>query len=247
MGAVEFDGCGKCIRYSMFLANFIIWLGSIALLVLGIWTLVDGPFLGELLGTNLYMTSAYILIATGCIIFFVSFLGCLGALKGIKCMLLTYFILVLLLFIILLVGGILGYVFRDKAETSLQHTMNSTMKEYEPGKDEPTTKAWDDTQDALKCCGIDDPEDWAKFNNKFSTDNNQNRVPQSCCRKDDDGQLMDCQKLPTKDNSYTDGCLKKASGFLKDHAITLGGAGIAVAFIMILGLIFSMVLFKTIE
>lgn len=62
---------------------------SIAILVLGIWTVVDRPYLERLLGNEMYMTAAYILIATGCIIFFISFLGCFGALKEIKCMLLT--------------------------------------------------------------------------------------------------------------------------------------------------------------
>lgn len=43
----------------------------------------------RLLGTDLYVSSAAILIATGCVVTFVSFLGCLGAFKEIKCMLLT--------------------------------------------------------------------------------------------------------------------------------------------------------------
>lgn len=62
---------------------------SIAILVLGIWTVVDRPYLEQLLGSEMYITAAYILIATGCVIFFVSFLGCFGALREVKCMLLT--------------------------------------------------------------------------------------------------------------------------------------------------------------
>lgn len=62
---------------------------SIAILVLGIWTVVDRPYLEQLLGSEMYLTAAYILIATGCVIFFVSFLGCFGAMREVKCMLLT--------------------------------------------------------------------------------------------------------------------------------------------------------------
>ena len=36
-----------------------------------------------------------------------------------KCMLLTYFVLLFLLFVILLVGGILGYVFRQQVSSIL--------------------------------------------------------------------------------------------------------------------------------
>jgi hypothetical protein len=56
---------------------------------IGIWTLVDKSFMNELLGTNLFLGAVYILIATGAIISLIAFFGCLGALKEIKCMLLT--------------------------------------------------------------------------------------------------------------------------------------------------------------
>ena len=45
--------------------------------------------MNELLGTNLFLGAVYILIATGAIISLIAFFGCLGALKEIKCMLLT--------------------------------------------------------------------------------------------------------------------------------------------------------------
>lgn len=57
--------------------------------VIGVWTLVDKSFINELLGTNLFMGAVYILIATGALVSLVSFFGCLGAIKEIKCMLLT--------------------------------------------------------------------------------------------------------------------------------------------------------------
>lgn len=60
-----------------------------------------------------------------------------------------YFIIVLLLFIILLIGGILGYVFKDKANTSITHTMMGTMREYGTDGNDQITKAWDETQQAV--------------------------------------------------------------------------------------------------
>ena len=58
-------------------------------MAVGIWTCVDHASMERLLGTNLYMSAAYILIATGIVVVLVSFFGCLGAVKEIKCMLLT--------------------------------------------------------------------------------------------------------------------------------------------------------------
>ena len=50
---------------------------------IGVWTLVDRSFMERLLGSNLYVTSASLLIAAGIIVAFISFLGSLGAYKGI--------------------------------------------------------------------------------------------------------------------------------------------------------------------
>jgi hypothetical protein len=63
--------------------------GGIVVMAIGIWTCVDHAYMEQLMGTNLYMSAAYILIATGVVVILVSFLGCFGAVKEIKCMLLT--------------------------------------------------------------------------------------------------------------------------------------------------------------
>ncbi|XP_068247130.1 tetraspanin-9 [Palaemon carinicauda] len=242
---VEMTGCGRCLRFLMFGINFIIWVASIVILVLGIWTVVDRPYLEQLLGNEMYMNAAYILIATGCLIFFVSFLGCFGALKEIKCMLLTYFIFVLLLFVILLIGGILGYVFKDKAGTTIKHSMTSAMKEYSPNSGSSITKAWDETQIAMKCCGIESPLTEWLTNINFSLGGNL--VPRSCCKKNEAGELMDCQRGPTSANAHLTGCYKKATEFVASQAVIIGGVAIAVAAIMLLGLILSIALFKMID
>ncbi|CAL4122805.1 unnamed protein product [Meganyctiphanes norvegica] len=244
---VEMDGCGKCVRFLMFAINFAIWVGSLALLVLGVWTIVDRPYLEQLLGSDMYITSAYILIATGCIIFFVTFLGCFGALKEIKCMLLTYFILVLLLFICLLIGGALGYVFSDKATMTINNSMIATMKQYKEDKPSPIKDAWDETQQAMKCCGINDYGDWSKNNNGYGNKAGKPKVPWSCCKYDQETESpIDCTAAPTDENAYISGCKMKAANFVKGHALIIGGVGIAVALVMLLGLVLSSLLFKMI-
>lgn len=56
---------------------------------LGLWTLVDRSFMTELLGTNLFTGATYVLIVTSALVCVVSFFGCLGAAREVKCMLLT--------------------------------------------------------------------------------------------------------------------------------------------------------------
>lgn len=50
---------------------------------------MDKSFINELLGTNLFMGAVYIIIITGALVTLIAFFGCLGAIKEIKCMLLT--------------------------------------------------------------------------------------------------------------------------------------------------------------
>lgn len=56
---------------------------------LGLWTVIDRSFANELLGTNLYIGAAYVLVITGLLVIFISCFGCFGAIKEVRCMLVT--------------------------------------------------------------------------------------------------------------------------------------------------------------
>ncbi|XP_077297100.1 tetraspanin 74F [Arctopsyche grandis] len=230
----EMDGCGRCMKYGLFVANFLTFLGGLVVLAIGLWMLIDRTFINDLIGTNLFQGSIYVLIATGALITFISFFGCMGAAKEIKCLLLTYNILVFILFVTLLVGGILGYVFREKVQTTMEKEMQSSISFY--GNREEFTKAWDTTQQELMCCGVNNYKDW------------QERIPESCCREvERGGRKLPCTQAQNALTIYTEGCLRKGVEFMKENGVILGTAGIVVAVIMIFGIIFSCVLFMKIE
>lgn len=58
------------------------------LLGLGIWTIADRSFMNELLGTNLFSGTVYVLIGTSAIICIIAFFGCYGAAREVKSLLL---------------------------------------------------------------------------------------------------------------------------------------------------------------
>ncbi|KAJ6648067.1 Tetraspanin-11 [Pseudolycoriella hygida] len=227
------DGCGQCIKYSMFIANFIIFVGGAIMFGLGIWTVVDKNFMNELLGTNLFAGATYVLIVTSALVCMVSFFGCIGAAKEVKCMLLTYFIVMFLIFVTMLIGGILGVVFREKVEQTMRQEMHSSLKLY--GNRRAVTQAWDQTQTRLKCCGIDGWRDWNGL------------VPESCCQVTYGGQRKPCIEAPSPLTLYANGCSVVTTNFVKEHAAIIGGTGIALAALIIFGMIFSCSLFKMIE
>ncbi|CAH1399637.1 unnamed protein product [Nezara viridula] len=228
----EMDGCGQFMKYSMFVSNFIIFLGGLTVFGLGIWTIMDKSFVNELLGTNLFMGAVYIIIATGAMVSLIAFFGCLGAIKEIKCMLLSYSLILFIILVVMLVGGILGYVFREKVRRSMEQEMNLSIKLYKEKRS--IRRAWDDTQENLQCCGVNSYTDW------------RGEIPDSCC-KEINGQKQGCKLFQSSLNIHSQGCLNVTEKFVKDHASIIGAGAVTVSCLMVLGLIFSLAMFKMIE
>ncbi|XP_015593363.1 tetraspanin-9 isoform X2 [Cephus cinctus] len=236
----EIDGCGRCMKYSLFFANLLIFIGGVVVAGLSIWALVEKiPFIGELVGNDLLSGAVYVLLVGGIVVAFIAFFGCIGASREIKCMLLTYFIIVFLLFVTMLVGGVLGYVFREKLVDTMHREMKSSLLQYD--KHASIRTAWNTTQTLMQCCGVDSWRDWHR---------NNLELPDSCCREIEPGRRFHCNTGPDTviaTTTYLEGCVNRTQVHLQKHAAVLGGAGIAVALLMFFGMIFSCALFKMIE
>ena len=125
------------------------------LLALGVWTINDKLFLEELLRNQLYSDTAHIIIVISTLIIILSLFGCFAAVKEVKCLLLTYSVFSLLVMVILGVGGVLAYIFRDQVENTIQAEMILDVRNYDPSDPEHSvTRAWDLTQSRLGCCGF---------------------------------------------------------------------------------------------
>jgi tetraspanin-11 len=123
----------------------------------------------------------------------------------------------------MLIGGILGYVFREKVDTTVRNGMLGSLKDY--GNYRPVTDAWDETQMRLMCCGVHDYKDW------------RDNIPDSCC-KPVLGRRQRCNLLVEHQNSftlYTRGCLDVTKEYVKEHAVIIGSAGVVVACLMVSG------------
>ncbi|XP_050430819.1 CD151 antigen-like isoform X2 [Adelges cooleyi] len=229
--------CGTLVKYSMLVTNFIIFIGGIVLGIISLYTLFDKSFIKELLGTNLFTGAVYILISTGILLSLLSFLGCVGAAKEVKCMLLAYFIILFIIFVVMLVGGILCYVFRQRVETTMEQEMLRTIRSY--GEDRVLTRAWDDLQEGLHCCGVTGYDDWRQHRIGGN-------IPDSCCREVN-GKKQPCTlNFQASQQIYTSGCLNVTTTFMKQHANTVGTVGIAVSLFLLFGLALSCALFMLI-
>ena len=64
-----------------------------------------------------FFNAPVLLVVVGCIIFFVTFFGCCGAVKENHCMTVTFSVLLALIFLLELGAGIGAYMMRDEASS----------------------------------------------------------------------------------------------------------------------------------
>jgi tetraspanin-11 len=232
------EGCGKFVKWTLCVINMLIFAGGFLVFGVGIWTVVDKSYIEVLLRNELYITMAYVLIVAGILVVFVSFVGCLGAVKEVRCMMLTYFITLFLMFVVLVIGGVLGYVFRDQVEDNIRPEMRHTIEVYDPSTpQDAVTAAWDDTQKHLHCCGMgiatmmDSPWKTWKMNHRINPKSTDEKVPASCCKSN----LTDCSlENPVDVNAiYTADCFVVGLAFVQDHAVYLAGVALGISSLMV--------------
>ena len=149
---------------------------------------------------SFYSSATYIMIVIAALVILIAFFGCCGAMKESKCLLGTYFTIILALFIVMLIGAVLGYSgnFKDMIKTPFEKKYND-----QPAEDDQSAKTyksvWNDVQAEvrrnrdggkgldkclnfqLKCCGIDSFKDWQNTTDAdFNFETNFNK-PEGCC------------------------------------------------------------------
>ncbi|XP_050962628.1 tetraspanin 35 [Labeo rohita] len=129
-------GCFGFLKTMMFLFNGIIFLAGAAILGVGIWVKVDSGsilgFLNKIDGAPSELQQVqnvgYLLIAVGALLLIMGFLGCCGAIKESRCMLLMFFIIILIVFIAEVAGAIVLLVFKPLAENLIKEFGNQVVK-----------------------------------------------------------------------------------------------------------------------
>ncbi|PWA30222.1 hypothetical protein CCH79_00014923 [Gambusia affinis] len=82
-------GCICCVKYMLFLFNLFFWLGGCGLLGVGVWLSVSQGSFATLSPSFPALSAANLIITLGTVVMVTGFLGCLGAIKENKCLLLS--------------------------------------------------------------------------------------------------------------------------------------------------------------
>ncbi|XP_060710935.1 tetraspanin-1-like [Hemiscyllium ocellatum] len=211
--------CFKFLKMMMFCCNCIVFLGGSAILGVGVWVKVDGGSFLDILAKlapqlKQLVNVGYLCIAIGAFLVLIGFLGCYGAVKENKCMLMIFFIIVLLIFIAQIAGAVVILAFSGLADIFITYiriwAVKSIKDEY--GDSSDITTLWDTVMNEFKCCGFNDFDD---FTNSPFYNNSLNKYPKHCCKSQSNCFGGDI-------NHSVMGCYNSLLDFLKTNTKILG-------------------------
>lgn len=146
------QGGMKCVKYLLFVFNFIFWLSGSLVLAVGLWLRFD-PDTANLLAENdapeHFFIAVYILIGAGGVMMLVGFFGCFGAVRESQCLLGSFFACLLLIFGAEVAAGVFGFLNKEKIIKDVQNYYESAMV-----NDNGTAVA-SMYHDVLECCGTE--------------------------------------------------------------------------------------------
>ncbi|KAK1152319.1 CD9 antigen-like [Acipenser oxyrinchus oxyrinchus] len=210
MGKVK--GGMKCVKYLLFIFNFIFWVVGSVVLAVGLWLRFDSTttsiFAVESSPATFFI-GVYILIGAGTLIMLVGFFGCCGAVRESQCLLGLFFSSILVIFAAEVAAGVFGFMNKDTIVNEIKDVYTSAVDDF--NRDYSSNHTLTVFHEALKCCGNGTPD------------------------KD-----INIHRLCTKGDEKS--CLLAIEEFFNGKLYIIGYVGIGIAGVMIIGMVFSMVL-----
>ncbi|XP_010349371.1 leukocyte antigen CD37 isoform X1 [Saimiri boliviensis] len=195
------ESCLSLIKYFLFVFNlFFFVLGSL-IFCFGIWILIDKSSFVSFVGLAFVPLQIWskVLAISGIFTMGLALLGCVGALKELRCLLGLYFGMLLLLFATQITLGILISTQRAQLERSVQDIVEKTIQNYRTNpKETAAEESWDYVQFQLRCCGWHSPQDWFRVRTLRGNGSEVHRVPCSCYNLSatNDSTILDSVILP---------------------------------------------------
>uniref|UniRef100_A0A3Q2QY20 Tetraspanin n=1 Tax=Fundulus heteroclitus TaxID=8078 RepID=A0A3Q2QY20_FUNHE len=242
-------GCLTVSKYFLFLFNLIFFLFGVTIMGFGLWLLLDNQsFIVFLNNFPSVKAGCYILIAVGAFATLMGFVGCIGAIYEIRCLLGLYFTCILLILLAQIAAGALIYFKKDELNTEMSKIVVKVLEDYS-GNESSTETAWDHIQQKMKCCGWNNSADW----NTNTVIQNSSGVlyPCSChdASLDPDKQHESgfCEAPTTSWPVYLAGCSESVENWIVTNMAVVLGICVAVAFIELLGMVLSVCMCRNIQ
>lgn len=246
----DYSEINPMLKYFLFFENFLIWLVGLAMTAIGAYVLyikkkvVKDAF-------DFFLDPSTLMTTGGAIVVFITFFGCMGALRENVCFLKTYNYILGFIFLGEMALIILIFVFyyvpesRDKLGIFPEKSLSEAIVKYGVEDDDDMVNLIDNIQKTLQCCGMDNSDDgyrgWAKniYYNCSESNNSPEAcsVPHSCCKikPGEEINILCGRKVMQYDKNgiimdgpyisriNKEGCVKSLGTWIQTNAMVLGG------------------------
>ncbi|XP_038238126.1 tetraspanin-7-like isoform X1 [Dermochelys coriacea] len=138
--------CLFCLKLELFIFNLIFWLGGCGALGVGLWLALSQGRFSTLSLSLPSLGVAGLVMAAGAVVMALGFLGCLGAATEQRCLLRTFFVVLLTIILLELSGGLAFYACRGQFDRYAQDDLKLGLRRYGAPGEPALTQAWDTVQ-----------------------------------------------------------------------------------------------------
>ncbi|KAM9220174.1 CD82 antigen isoform 1-T3 [Dugong dugon] len=253
------SACIKVTKYFLFLFNLLFFILGAVILGFGVWILVDKSSFISVLQTsyNSLRVGSYVFMSVGAFTMLMSFLGCIGAVNEVRCLLGVYFAFLLLILIAQVAAGTLFYFKIGKVKQEMGNIVMELIRNYNSSQNNSAQNTWDYVQAQVQCCGWVSFQNWTENAELMSSTNIT--YPCSCKEKkqENDRPVMGFCQQPSNNTVisnnpeywpvYKEGCMKKVQAWLQENMAVILGVCVGVAVIELLGMLLSICLCRHIH
>nr|XP_033940868.1 tetraspanin-33b isoform X1 [Pseudochaenichthys georgianus] len=250
------------IRYFLFFFSFLFWAFSLLIVAIGVYAKVQkatgAVSLPDTVRDTFLIDPAVILIVVGVVMFFITFCGCIGALRENIRLLKTFSFTLTFVFLTQLAISIMGFFYSDQTRGALGKFVKKAIVHYRDDLD--LQNLMDYIQKEFKCCGWNNYTDWSwnlYFNCTHENPSTERcAVPYSCCTPVPGetvvntmcGFWVQTQKyLEANKLIFPVGCADKAVLWIESHLLLVGALALGLALPQIAGIVLSQILISQIQ
>ncbi|KAK1153908.1 tetraspanin-1-like [Acipenser oxyrinchus oxyrinchus] len=178
----ELNNLYACFKYLMMFFSAIIFIAGGVLFGLGLWIKYGTGSFIQAIGSfsTQFINIGYICIGVGSVLVVIGLIGCCGAWKENRCLLLLFFCIVSIIYITEVVGAVLIFIYKDIVESVVRNTSRvSLIHAYAgPVATDTISQAWNLIMLKYQCCGFDNYTDFtgSQFSNSTGLS-----YPKTCC------------------------------------------------------------------
>ncbi|XP_056293759.1 tetraspanin-2a [Pseudoliparis swirei] len=153
------QGGMKCVKYLLFVFNFIFWLSGLLVLAVGLWLRFDPETVRLLTADDApgtFFIAVYILLGAGGLMMVVGFFGCFGAVRESQCLLSSFFTCLLIIFGAEIAAGVFGFMNKEQIVEEVQKFYSISIADLSSPNGTAIASLYHKT---LNCCGGSTPDE----------------------------------------------------------------------------------------